>query len=533
MGWLDRVETARKTRDVQNNAQGTLEQTARAAVAGLLLAAPALMCFRGLASCAVDPDVGWQLQSGLWILQHHALPHSDPFSWTEAGRPWQDYSWLFDLILLKLYTWFNLKGLVLYTASMAVAITWAVYRLISRVQPDFIQSGILTVAALLCVARDFTPRPWLFTILLFAIELDVLLRFRRGGRAGILLWLPPIFAIWANLHIQFVDGLLMLGVAASEPLLARWARWGPSSQNALPLWVTFAACAAAPLLNPYGFGIYRDAWIMGSQTGVLNTVGEMHALAFRSPGDYLLLFLALGAAAVLFRRDCPAPFEVLLLAISAILSFRSQRDAWILAIVAVALIAEKLRPPIEDTDRTPAWAVFPMLAVTSAVFVIGFFGLQVTNARLRAFQAKELPVQAVEAVKQQNDPGPLFNDYNWGGYLIWRLGRPVTIDGRAGLYGDSSIARSMETWGGHPGWATDPQLLAARLVIGPVRAPLVQLLRLDARFRLVYEDRVAAVFVRSAPREQGALQGAAITAERPQEPSGGRNGRNRYGKAPR
>ena len=485
---------------MQDQNPGWADRAARAAVIGLLLAAPAMICFRGLASCAVDPDVGWQLQSGAWILQHHALPHTDPFSRTAAGHPWQDYSWLFDLLLVELYRWFNLDGLVLYSATMAVAITAAIYRLVSRVQPDFIRNAILTVAALLCVARDFTPRPWLFTILLFAIELDILMQFRRTRRVILLLWLPLIFALWANLHIQFIDGLLVLGIAALEPLLARWAKWGDTPRTATPLWIAFAACVAAALLNPYGIGIYRDAWIMGSQTGVLNTVGEMHALAFRSVGDYLLLFLALAAAAVLFRRGRPAPFETLLLAMSAVLSFRSQRDAWVLAIVAVALIAEKLRPANQEPDPAPAWTIPITVAATACVFVFGFFALQVTNARLRSFQAKEMPVQAVDFVKARHYPGPLFNDYNWGGFLIWQLGQPVTIDGRAGLYGDAGIDRSMATWGGGPHWDADPALRSAALVIAPLRDALTQLLRQDPGFQLVYQDKVAAVFVRRAPQ---------------------------------
>jgi hypothetical protein len=486
----------REEGQVQDRKPVGADRAARAAVIGLLLAAPALLCFRGLGSCAVDPDVGWQLQSAVWILQHHAFPHTDPFSRTTAGLRWQDYSWLFDLLLLKLYNWLNLEGLVVYTAAMAVAVTAAVYRMVSRVQPDFIRSAALTVAALLCISRDFTPRPWFFTILFFALELDVLLQFRRTRRARILLWLPPMFALWANIHIQFIEGLLVLGIAACEPLLATWTRWGDRPGNGRPLWLALAACVAAPLVNPYGAGIYRDAWIMGSQPGVLNTVSEMHAPAFRSAGDYLLLFLALAATALFFRRGRPAPFESLLLAMSVVLSFRSQRDAWMLAIVAVVLIAETLRPHIQKSAATPPWTLPITFAVTAVVSILGFFTLHVNNARLRALQAQEMPVQAVEVVKQRHYSGPLFNDYNWGGYLIWQLGQPVTIDGRAGLYGDQSIDRSISTWAGGPHWSSDPDLRSARLVIAPVRDALTQLLRLDPHFQLVDEDQVAAVFVR-------------------------------------
>ena len=478
--------------------QGRSDQAARAAATGLLLALPALMCFYSLRACAVDPDVGWHLQTAVWILRHHAFPHTDPFSRSAGGTPWQAYSWLFDLILLRLRNWLGLDGLVLYTAAMSVAITAAIYRLVSRVQPDFMKCALLTLAALTCISPDFTPRPWLFTILFFAVELDILFEFRRTRRVRILLWLPPIFVVWANLHIQFIDGLLVLGLAACEPLLARWADWGDPAQAPRPLWIALAACVAAPLLNPYGLHIYRDAWIMGSQTGVLSTVGEMHALAFRSAGDYLLLFLALAATALLFRRGWPAPFDTLLLAMAVVLSFRSQRDAWILAIVAVAILAVELKPGAEQPNKLPAWTLPVTLAAIAAVAAAGAVVLRVSNARLLAIQAKDLPVRAVEVVKQRHYPGPLFNDYNWGGFLIWQLGMPVAIDGRAGLYGDAAISRSVATWGGGPDWASDPLLESAGVVIAPVGDALTQLLRMDPRFQLVYQDKVAAVFIRQS-----------------------------------
>ena len=109
--------------------------------------------------------------------------------------------------------------------------------------------------------------------------------------------------------------------------------------------------------------------------------------------------------------------------------------------------------------------------------------------------AKSLPVHAVETVQAKGYAGPLYNDFNWGGYLIWALRMPVSIDGRAAFYGDKSIDRSVATWNAEPDWASDPQLTSASLVVGPVKAPLTQVLRMDPRFQLVYEDKLAAVFV--------------------------------------
>ena len=96
----------------------------------------------------------------------------------------------------------------------------------------------------------------------------------------------------------------------------------------------------------------------------------------------------------------------------------------------------------------------------------------------------------------------IYNDYGWGGYLIWELRLPVSIDGRAALYGDDRINRSRATWDGEPNWASDPQLLSAGLIVAPVNTPLTQLLRLNPAFKLTHEDQQTALFVpdKSAPR---------------------------------
>jgi hypothetical protein len=73
---------------------------------------------------------------------------------------------------------------------------------------------------------------------------------------------------------------------------------------------------------------------------------------------------------------------------------------------------------------------------------------------------------------------------------------PVSIDGRNDLYGDQRIMRSFNSWYGARDWDSDADLMSAHIVLGPRNLPLCSLLLHDSRFELVYEDDVAAVFVR-------------------------------------
>ena len=473
-------------------------QAARAVLVAMLCAAPALVCFNGAAgACVADPDLGWHLRTGEWIVQHHALPHVDVFSRFGAGRPWQAYSWLFELLLLKLYLWFHLDGVMIYMAVMLTAIAAAVYRMVSRLQPDFTKCAIITTAVMTGISRLYTPRPWLFTILFFVLEIDILMQARRTGASRRLLWLPPLFAVWANIHIQFIDGLLVLGVAACEPLLARWWTSRISRLSARSLWLTLGACVAAACINPYGAGIYKIAYALASQPGVLNTVSEMRSLPFRSMTDFLLLFLALAAVGVMFRFRRFFPFEILMLVLAVVLSFRSQRDIWFLAVIAAVILAEgiPLRSNSEEHQRDALWSVPLRLATTAVLVLVSAFATQIKNDRLEGRLAEQMPVKAVEVVRERQYPGALYNTYGWGGFLIWNLREPVSIDGRAAFYGDERIDRSQATWNGGPDWSSDPDLKSAGIVIAPVKTALAQLLRMDSRFTLAYQDKVAAVFV--------------------------------------
>jgi hypothetical protein len=168
---------------------------------------------------------------------------------------------------------------------------------------------------------------------------------------------------------------------------------------------------------------------------------------------------------------------------------------WVMAIVAVVILAANLNSRNQETLRIPRYAV-ALSSAAAALFVwASFHAFAVNDKPLNKQIADSLPANAVQAIQAHHYPGPLYNDFTWGGYLIWSLRMPVSLDGRAAFYGDAPIDRSIATWSGQPDWASDPQLKSAGIVIGPDKSPLIQLLRTDSHFQLAYEDKVAAVFV--------------------------------------
>jgi hypothetical protein len=473
------------------------EQVVQAVAIAALFAVPAIFCV--YAACVRDPDVWWHLRTGEWIMQHHAIPRVDTYSSVTAGQPWAAYSWLFELLIFKLFSSLGLVGIVAYTAGMMLAITVALHRLIKRTQKDFTVAVFLVSVTTFTLLPLYTPRPWLFTLLFFIVQLEIILHAHKSGSLRSLALLPLIYILWVNIHIQFIDGLLVLGLVCAESIISArlkksWTQISPRAAIG-----TFAACVLATFVNPYGIYIYRIAHDLATQPGVLDKIAELKAMSFRSPTDYVLLALVMAAVAALARKRQLLPFETALLIIATFLSFRSLRDMWIVAISAAAILAAEIsitRKASNQSTAPPLTFGTPLsIALAICAVMLSFHFMRITNPELRTRLADQMPVDAIDAIKRGNYPGPVFNTFDLGGLLIWRLRQPVSIDGRASLYGDQRIDRSINTWGAGQDWHNDPALASARVILAPRDQSLTTVLRADPRYQSVYEDKLAVVFI--------------------------------------
>jgi hypothetical protein len=333
--------------------------------------------------------------------------------------------------------------------------------------------------------------------------------WERGDRRRLLL-LPPLFVLWANIHIQFVYGLGLLGLGTALALVGDMQRSvGWRQGKAVALASATLGSSLATLVNPYHVYLYGPVIDAVRLTDPFIYITELHALPFRTLRDWLVLLLALVASFLLGRRHTSVLFPASLLAGACALSFRAQRDIWVVTIVAVAIIAQQLRRHGNSatTWRTPGRVAL----IGSAVVMVLTITVppRIADRRLEAALAETFPVAATAFVRAHGYEGPVFNDYDWGGYLMWRLPHlSVSLDGRNTFYGDARVWQVMRTWNGYDGWSSDRHLAAARIVIGRPSYPLNALLRQDERFERVYEDKVAVVFVARKPRMERAATAA-------------------------
>jgi hypothetical protein len=451
--------------------------------------------------CVRDPDVWWHLKVGDWIIEHSAVPHNGIFSRTALDRPWVAYSWGFEVLLSRAYHWFGLMGLGLFGVLLTLAIAYAEFWSLRRLSGCFWEAWLLAICSLYPFLFKLMPRPVFVSILLYMVLLTVLLEANRSGRAKSLYWLPIIFLVWANIHIQFVYGLFVLGLFVVCQLALRWAErinvapaaLSLASLPAKPLALIFGACVVATFIGPYS---YQVVFLYSKAKYPYEIIIELQPLSFRIGNHFVqLLLTAAGFSAVAWRKKLDL-FKLALMIAASFLAFRTVRDCWFVSITAAAFIADFPAPEFKRVQGE-SLAEGGVLLATVAFFLFLLsrnFGFN--ELSLDQTVSSQFPVDAANYMRHNPLPAPLYNDLGWGGFLIWYMPQfPVAIDGRNDLYGDELDRIFYKAQNGLA-YKNDPYLFQSGCVLLSKAYPLATLLRFHPRFVLVYEDPIAVVYAR-------------------------------------
>src|SRR5580692_7445262 len=178
-----------------------------------------LFCsMKGAQTLLGDGDTGWHLRTGEWILAHGRVPRSDIFSFTRSGQPWFAWEWLWDVLFGWLHLHAGMAAVVL-ASSLVLALTFALLFRLARRRSDALVALALTLVAAAASAGHWLARPHLFTMLFTVVFCSILAGGQRtGGASGLpgRLWLlPPLMALWTNLHGGFFVGILLIAAYAA------------------------------------------------------------------------------------------------------------------------------------------------------------------------------------------------------------------------------------------------------------------------------------------------------------------------------
>lgn len=469
-----------------------------------------------------DPDFFWHLKTGQWILQHQSLPASDPFSldppalYNLGARFILTSYWLSQVIYAAQYSLGGWWGIALLRLALVGVMAALFASRCDLRQPAKV--GLLLLVAVQILEVYPLDRPQIISFVFFAALLVLLDRYRQQNEGENKTALHAVLAaalmlLWANMHGGFLVGqvtlllfLVMEGIKFFSPALS------PLSQRRYRglIIIVFSGLAAS-LLNPNAIDSFKVLVSQGD-TNVIFAGTNMEYFSslriFREYKDYTVvvnwLMMALVAVWVLVSFRRPDITWLALLAGTAFMGCQHIRHMPFFLVAALFFLGKCRYEGVIGTIFKTALVVSSLLAVfwfsreevpNFQKFVRGQWGVD-----------RSYPVAAADFVIENNLPGPVYNTYLWGGYLIWRLGpeRKIYCDGRAldparyREYLSSTIGATSAT----PYWKEIFRKNGIQTAIVQMQEetggmnPLAASLRRDSDWTLVFARDNAAVFVR-------------------------------------
>lgn len=446
-----------------------------------------------------DSDTFWQIKIGQWIIDHHAVPYSDFYSFTRFGAPWISNAWLSQVLYAAAYSHAGWAGPVVLTSlAAAAALAILLWRLEAYFEPA--HSILMTMLALMLSWHHLLARPHVLALPVMVAWAGAMMA-AADRRAYPSLLLLPLMALWANLHGGFVLGLALIAPIALEAVCSA----APERRTVIAArWAIFAAGAlAASCCTPYGWNTLLAAARILDLGEVLSVLSEWRPADFTSFG--LFEGCLLGLVGLAFYRGVVLSFPrivlLLLLVHMALTHVRSiEAFGFLIPLVLAQPLASHGRPADVVVSRARAlWSLPYVPGLTMAAIAAGVWASTLSYAAHHdfVFVNSQTPASAVEVLKQHHAKR-VFNSYEFGGYLI-ASDIPPFIDGRAELYGETFVLNYFNAVGGRNvdqllRLLEDFQIDATLLVPA---SPAAQLLDHLPGWKRLYADDTAVIHVRA------------------------------------
>jgi hypothetical protein len=467
--------------------------------AALVRTALFLLIFGAAIVTPADADLWGHLAFGRDIVSSSQPIQADSYSFT-ADRPWINHEWLSEVAFFTVYRIAGASGLIAFKLSIIAAVLISVWwYLRAFAAPDL---RWILVAAVFAGTfwRTHNVRPQLFSVLLFALLL-ICIRAADSGRQSRLWLVPPIAALWVNLHGGWILGLGIYGLWAA----ARLADTNASSrERALPIFIGVLA-AAATLINPWGPQMW--AFLGDTVRPARADIEEWSPIA-----QYPLVLgipwgLTLAAVGVaLWRGGPPRRLDYLaIIGLLSVLAFLVGRlDAFFVMAVVVLLAPQFAR---SWPDRKPARSLRPQPAGAVAITVVAMAAVIVPVARFAAPYSTCLPIsgawapdaQAAQFISENKLSGHMMTWFDWGEFAIWHFGPGlrVSIDGRREtLYSDRVIQSHRSFYAGGDAAMSYLRELTPDFVWLPAGMPVARQLA-AAGWIAVFDGPVSRIWARS------------------------------------
>ena len=481
-----------------------------------------------------DGDTGYHIRVGEYIIDTLSVPKLDMYSYITPTMPWTAHEWLAEVIMAVLHRGFGMTG-VIVVFSLLIAL---VYYLMMR-QLRSLNGSILIAAAIVTLVIPasqihWLARPHIFSLLMMVVWYRILDDYQYRGKDR-LFWLPVMMLPWVNLHGGYLAGFILAGIYCAGNFLTSFgASTGDSAVSrgkSFKLFKISLLALFASLANPIGYKILLFPFKLTRDKYVMDHVQEFLPPNFHDPIFFKYLFL-LSIGLLAFSRKRLNLIELMLLLLFTYMSLFSFRYVPLFALIIAPIlllraddlftsatggIAGFLRQRADSFAATEALArgiLWPVAACILASVVLAASNVEYS------FDEKKKPVAAVEFLKKEQITGNMFNDDEFGDYLIYSVWPQyhVFIDGRLDMYGAERIKEYKKMREIETGWQEVVKKYDIDWIFFEAKSALSRFLLAAGGWRLIYADRVAHIFVKDIPKYQPLIKKYADVKPLPEEP---------------
>ncbi len=444
---------------------------------------------------SIGQDIGRHLKVGEIIWQTGSVPKTNLFSFTEPNFPFINHHWLSEVLFYKIHGWFGFTGLILTKVFLLLATFLLLFSIVKK-KAKFWPILVSFLLSLFVLIHRTEVRPEIFSFLILAFFLWVLFKEKyKQPKAGLFsldyLWFLPLAELlWVNLHIYFFIGPFLLLAFLLDQLLGKSAihplenSRGDSSRAKAPtekllltatsrgsrvgrmadlpmIFLIFLLTSAATLINPNGLSGALSPFHILKEYGY--SIVENQTLSFLSVfnGLYWTIFafkLAVGTLVAAFlltiKKTRQRIFEIIISVFFIYAGFKMLRNLPLFALSSFPILSlvltdisnwfNKKRQSYPQARLSLAGKLSTVLKWGMAAVLIFAIFFVASNRYYRAIQSPKafgfsVPnglERAVQFVKDNKVQGPMFNNFDPGGYLIWRLypEQKVFVDNRPEAY---------------------------------------------------------------------------------------------------
>jgi len=392
-------------------------------------------CFFAKKINLTTADLGRHIKNGEIALETRRIVSTNFYSYTEPNNKTINHHWASGIILAKIHEWVGFSGLSFFYAIIS-AIPIVLFFLIAKQETSIKKATIVSILTIPLIANRTEIRPEGFSYLLLGILFFTLYKFRKK-QLKFRFVLPLILGLqllWVNLHIFFIFGIFLIGIFWLDGLINK-----KDTKYFKQISVMAFLATITCLINPNGFKGLIEPFMIFREYGYM--IVENQSVLFmqeRFPKflytHYEIMLLLIPIFLVLFVKEKSLkerlPFAIPTI-VFAVLGFKMIRIIPLFGFFAIPFFAKV--PKLQDKNVNTLFLFsvgLGLLGIFTKNFYYSPFNTQTGMGLLSNIN------KSAEFFKENNLEGPIFNNYDIGGYLIYHLypEQKVFVDNRPEAY---------------------------------------------------------------------------------------------------